>query len=284
MISLSYKLFAPVIAILPTKLAMKLLYFRRFYALPNLDNPVTFNEKLQYRKIYNKNPLFTVVADKLESKEYIKNKKLDIYIPKVIWQGSSLDTLDFSILPSRYVYKANHASRTNEFILDNKHLSKSQMNDLQMQWFSHDQSSTLGEWAYKDIDKKVFIEEYLDFNNTVPDDYKFFVYHGKVKFIQLDSGRFNDHKRNMFDEKWNDLNIDYSYKRIIPSPSKPKFINKMIECAEIIGQDFDFIRVDFYYYNEMVTFGELTVYPGAGFEKFPSHKWDIEFGKYWNLK
>ena len=284
MISLSYKIFSPIVSLLPTKLAIYLLYFRRFKKIPNIESPVTFNEKLQRRKLYDRNPLLTIVADKLESKIYIENKKLDIYIPKVIWQGDNLETLDIETLPLKYVYKANHASRTNAFIVNGEHYSKQKMETLRKEWFGHDQSSTLGEWAYKDIKKRVFIEEYLDFNNTVPDDYKFFVYHGKVKFIQLDSGRFNEHKRNMFDENWNDLNIDFSYKRLIPFPKKPIFIDSMIKSAEVIGKDFDFIRVDFYFYNNSVTFGEITVYPGAGFEKFPSDKWDVEFGKYWNIK
>jgi hypothetical protein len=94
-------------------------------------------------------------------------------------------------------------------------------------------------------------------------------------------GRFKKHQRNMFDEHWNDLNIDYSYERMIPSPSKPIFIDKMIDISEKIGKDFDFIRVDLYFYKDQITFGELTVYPGAGYEIFPEEKWDIEFGKYW---
>jgi hypothetical protein len=283
MVSFSYKLFAPLIALLPTRIAIVILYFRRFFTFPNIDKPMTFNEKLQHRKLYDRNPLLTVVADKLAAKEYIKSKNLDIYIPKVIWQGDNLENLNISKLPLSYVYKANHASKTNAFITNGKHYTKEKMDSLRKQWFLHDQNSVLGEWAYKDIVKKVFIEEFLDFNGTVPDDYKFFVYHGKVKFIQVDYGRFDDHKRNMFDEKWNDLNIDYSYERLIPTPKKPEFIDKMIELAEIIGNDFDFIRVDFYYYKSRVTFGEITVYPGAGFEKFPSKEWDIEFGKYWNI-
>jgi hypothetical protein len=281
MVSFSYKLFAPLIALLPIRIAIAILYFRRFKTFPNIKKPITFNEKLQYRKLYDRNPLLTVVADKLASKEYIKSKKLDIYIPKVIWQGYNLENINISKLPLAYVYKANHASRTNAFITNGEHYTKEKMDSLRKQWFSHDQSSVLGEWAYRDILKEVFIEEYLDFQGTVPDDYKFFVYHGKVKFIQLDSGRFNEHKRNMFDENWNDLNIDFSHERLIPTPKKPEFMDKMIKLAEIIGNDFDFIRVDFYYYKNMVTFGEITVYPGAGFEKFPTKEWDIEFGKHW---
>lgn len=284
MTSVAYRLFSPIVSRLPVKLSIFILFFRRFHYLPDLKKPKSFNEKLQWRKLHDRNSLLTVIADKLASKQYVENKKLDIYIPKVLWEGENLNDLDFSKLPSRYVFKANHASRTNEFILNGQHLSIDTMEELRKKWFAHDQSITLGEWAYKDIKRKVFIEEYMDFNETVPDDYKFFVYHGKVQFIQLDTGRFQEHRRNMYDTNWNDLNIDYSYNRVIPSPIKPKFLGKMIEHAEELGKDFDFIRVDLYFYKEMITFGEFTVYPGAGYEKFPSQELDIEFGKNWYIQ
>jgi len=281
MISIWYKIFSPLVRYLPQKLSIYILYFRRFKKLPNIKEPKSFNEKIQRRKLFDRNKLLIIAADKLESKEYIRNKALDIYIPKVLWQGTNIDSLNISKLPKDYVFKANHASRTNLFIQNSNHYGKKFLKDITKKWFNHDQSKVLGEWAYKDIIRKVFVEEFLYFEESVPDDYKFFVYNGKVKFIQLDTGRFDIHKRNMFNEKWEDLNIDYSYKRDIPSPSKPIFIDKMIEIAEEIGKEFDFVRVDLYFYNERITFGELTIYPGAGYEKFPTQEIDIKFGKYW---
>jgi hypothetical protein len=281
MTSTSYKIFSPLIKFFPLKFSINILYLRRFRKFPDLKNPKSFNEKLQYRKLFDRNNLLTIAADKLKSKDYVKNKNLEIYIPKVLWEGDNIEQLNLNTLPSDYVFKANHASRTNLFIQNNAHYDKEYLKKTVISWFKHDQSKVLGEWAYKNINKKVFIEEFLNFENSVPDDYKFFVYHGKVKFIQLDMGRFKKHQRNMFDEHWNDLNIDYSYERMIPSPSKPIFIDKMIDISEKIGKDFDFIRVDLYFYKDQITFGELTVYPGAGYEIFPEEKWDIEFGKYW---
>ncbi|WP_280639057.1 ATP-grasp fold amidoligase family protein, partial [Shewanella schlegeliana] len=145
----------------------------------------------------------------------------------------------------------------------------------------HDQSGSHGEWAYKNIPRRVFIEEFLDFEGQAPDDYKFFVFHGKVKYVQLDSDRFSDHCRNIFDSDWNDLNINFSHPQKTPSPNRPLFLEDMIEIAESIGKYFDFIRVDLYFYQEKVTFGELTVYPGAGYEKFPDLSYDILFGSHW---
>lgn len=284
--SIQYRLFSKVITFFPLKTRLRLLFFRRFKKLPNFSKPITFNEKLQLKKLINRDPLLTIAADKLASKDYVKSIVPSLYIPKTIWSAESvsdLDFLDITSLPGNYVYKANHTSQTIKIVRDYNHLSLERMKKLASSWLRHDQSGSLGEWAYSDIPRKVFIEEFLDFEGEAPDDYKFFVYNGKVKFIQLDSSRFTDHKRNMFDRNWSDLGFDYSYPRKSPTPERPKFLDEMIENAEKIGKNFDFVRVDFYFYKNQITFGELTIYPGAGFEKFPDQKWDVEFGKHWNI-
>ncbi|OPH51550.1 ATP-grasp fold amidoligase family protein [Vibrio campbellii] len=284
--SIQYRLFSNLVTLIPLKARLKLLYFRRFKRLPNLSEPETFNEKIQLKKLIDRDPLLTISADKLASKEYVQSIVPGLYIPKTIWSGecvSDLNSLNFDSLPENYVYKANHTSQTIEIIRSANHLTLNKMKRLAKQWLEHDQSGSLGEWAYSNIPPKIFIEEFLDFEGEVPDDYKFFVYNGSVKFIQLDSSRFTNHKRNMFDHNWNDLGFDYSYPRKEPAPKRPEFLDEMIKYAEKLGERFDFVRVDFYFYKGKVTFGELTIYPGAGFEKFPSKKWDLEFGKYWDI-
>jgi len=281
--SLQYKLFSKIISVIPLKLRLISLYYRRFGYLPDLKRPSTFNEKLQYKKLHDRNPLLTIAADKLASKLYVKGKVPEIYIPKTLWQGTDINEIQFEKLPNDYVFKANHTSQTIEIIRSGKHLSSSLMKKLTRSWLKHDQSGALGEWAYENIVPQVFVEEFLDFNDTVPDDYKFFVFNGKVKLIQLDTGRFKCHRRNMFNREWEELGFEYNHKRLELIPEKPMFIDKMVEYAEILGKDFDFIRVDFYFYKRMITYGELTVYPGAGFEKFPTKELDLEFGEYWNL-
>ncbi len=286
MASTQYKIFSGVISLIPLKLRMQILFFRRFGKFCDFSNPLSFNEKIQFKKLHNREAILSVVADKIKSKQFVKGIVSDLYIPETIWQAESpddIDHLNFEDLPSNYVFKANHTSQTIEIIKDRKHLTTKKMKSLTSNWLKHDQASALGEWAYQNIPPRVFIEEYLDFNGSEPDDYKFFVYHGKVHFIQLDSDRFNNHKRNMFDKNWIDLGFDYSCERKNPHPVKPVFLGLMINVAEKIGGNFDFIRVDLYWYNNMVTFGELTIYPGAGFEKFPEQKWDNLFGTPWNL-
>ena len=280
--SISYNLFSGIVGLLPSDIAVRLLFFRRFGYLPNIKRPRTFNEKIQRRKLYDRSPLLSILADKLESKKYVQSMLGgDVYVPKTLWSGSSVEDLDIGSLPSRFVFKANHASRTNYFFNENDIPTLEKMRDLCASWFKHDQASVLGEWAYSAIEKKVFCEEFMNFDGKVPDDYKFFVYHGKVRFIQLDTGRFTSHKRDMFDRNWNSLGFDYSHPRNNPQPPKPHYLENMISVAEKIASQVDFARVDLYYFRNSVTYGETTIYPGAGFEKFPNYSLDELFGRYW---
>lgn len=284
MASIQYKVFSGIISYIPLKLRMQILFIRRFKQFCNFSKPSTFNEKLQLKKVHDRGSVLPIAADKIESKAFVKSIVPELYIPETIWQAATVaafDELNFDELPNDYVFKANHTSQTIEIIKNGNHLSVKKMKTLAHSWLKHDQASALGEWAYQNITPKVFIEEFLDFNGAEPDDYKFFVYHGKVHFIQLDSDRFTNHKRNMFDRNWSDLGFDFSYERKKPTPEKPLFLDSMVEIAEKIGEHFDFIRVDLYWYNDMVTFGELTIYPGAGFERFPTRDWDRKFGEPW---
>lgn len=283
MVSWQYKFFSKWFSKLPIKLKLKILFFRRFRCLPNLKAPTTFNEKLNWRKLHDHDPLLTVAADKIASKSFVSNICPEIEVPQTLWEGDSFDDFPLGKLPEKYVVKANHGSRMNLFFDELNKPDLKALKALHPSWIKHDQFSTLGEWGYKNIVKKVFVEEFLDFSGTVPDDYKFFVYHGKVKFIQLDTGRFKKHYRNMYTENWDDLNINFSHDRKTPSPEKPELFNTMRQAAEKIGQYFTFIRIDFYQLNNKVYFGELTVYPGAGYEVFPTGEVDKMFGQPWDI-
>lgn len=288
MVSWQYRWFSSLVALLPARLKVKLLYFRRFKQRPNLRSPSTFNEKVNWRKLNEFEPLFTIAADKIASKDWVTQLCPNILVPDTLWQGTSFkkleDWLDENELPQQFVVKSNHGSRMNLFYQQGQsQLDFTELEKIRRRWFKHDQYSTLGEWGYKNIEKRVFVEAFLDFKGTVPDDYKFFVYHGKVHFIQLDTGRFNGHHRNIFDRNWNDLNIDFSHPSKVPSPTRPECFTEMVEAAEKIGRYFSFVRVDFYQLDGRVYFGELTLYPGAGYEVFPTSDIDLLFGQPWNI-
>ena len=163
MASWQYKVFSRFIAILPLKVKLHVLFFRRFKRILNLKTSKTFNEKIQKKKVFDRNPQLTLLADKIESKKYVKRLVPDVYIPETIWSGTDVKELNFKDLPQEYVFKANHTSQTLKIIRDGQHLELNEMKRLTRNWLMHDQSASMGEWAYKNIKRKVFIEEFFGF-------------------------------------------------------------------------------------------------------------------------
>lgn len=253
-----------------------------------LNPPVTFNEKVQYRKLFDRDDSFPIYVDKVEVKKYLESKiDSGLYIPKTLFVADRVEellSLDFNKLPFDYVIKANHTSQTMIIVRNGQHPSYQTLMDVCSKWLKEDQFTTLGEWAYSKVPRKIFIEEFLDFEGSSPTDYKFFVYNGKVHFIQVDIGRFTCHRRNMYDRDWNLLGFEYSHKQTSSNLEPPIYIGQLIKMAERIGRNLDFARVDLYYYNDQVTFSEITLYPGAGFERFPSTHSDEMFGKPWKIE
>jgi len=279
--SLSYKLFAPIFKLIPLKAKLRILYLRRFGRLLNLNSPKSFNEKLQLYKIKHNDSLMTICTDKVLVKDYLKTLDIDISFPKTLFKffnESEIHRFDFNKLPDNYVLKANHTSQTILFSNKEKKLNKTDFLKAFRSWIKKDQYASLGEWSYKDIERCIFVEEFLDFKGKPPNDYKVFCFNGDPKYVQVDYDRFDKHKRNLYTNKWEFLNFEYSHPNLMPIEKKPKFLKEMLEISKIISTKFPFVRIDFYYYENKLMVGEMTFYPGGGFEKFPNYDLDIKFG------
>lgn len=266
---------------LPDKAYLQLKYFYIFKKTLNLRNPKTFNEKIQWLKLYNRNELYCIMVDKFRVKEYISDKLGADYIAKTYGIYDSFEEIDFDSLPDSFVIKTTHDSGgivicKNKQSLDLGKAREKISNSLKTDFF------ILGrEWPYKHVKHRIIVEEYLtDESGVELKDYKLFCFNGKVKFIQLDYDRFTDHHRNMYDAKWNRLPLTYTYP---PDETKefdrPKRLDEMISCAEIISNDIPFVRCDFYCLPEKVIFGEMTFFPESGFGKFSPKEYDYEFGQ-----
>jgi len=282
--SIQYRIFAKFFRFLPERIAINILYFRRFGNFPNIESPRTFNEKLQWRKLYDRDPGFVCLVDKLAVKDWVRERGTrDLRVPKVFWVGNELEQSDIARLPDAWVLKASHGSGTNYIKLPGEPVDIGKLNTLGKAWLKHDQSSVMVEWAYSKVTKKLFIEEYIDVGEVVPRDYKFFVFSGAVKCIQLDIGRFGGHTRNLFNKSWKDYGFRYTHDRMVPSPDAPKNLNKMVDIVEQMAAGFDFLRVDLYSDGVNIWFGEITLYPGAGYEPFDAIEVDRMFGDWWSL-
>lgn len=241
----------------------------------NLKNPKTFNEKLQWLKLYDRNPEYTIMVDKYKVRGYISEKIGEEYLIPLLGVWDNPNDINFDLLPNQFVLKCNHNSgrvyickdkESFEIIKVKKELKK----DLKIDYYLSGR-----EWPYKNVLRKIMCEEYLG-NNL--NDYKFFCFNGKVEYILVCSDRFDSIKETFFDRNWNlapfrrpNIEIDNKIK-------KPINFEKMIELSELLSKDIPFLRVDFYEVNNKIYFGELTFYPASGFSSFEPNEWDYKLG------
>lgn len=272
--------------ILPDQLYIKLEYKKHLGYFPNLKNPKTFNEKLQWIKLHDRNPLYTKMVDKFESKKYVANIIGDEYIIPTLGVWESFDEIDFDKLPDKFVLKCTHDSAgilivTDKEKLDKKKAKKKFDNCLKRNFYYSGR-----EWPYKNVKPRIIAEQYMEDTQTKElRDYKFFCFGGVVKCFKVDFDRFVQHRANYYDE--NGQLIDYgevvcppNFKKRIHLPSN---IMDMKSLAEKLSKETSFLRVDFYCVNGKIYFGELTFFPDSGFGKFINLNQDVEMGRWFHL-
>ena len=245
----------------------------------NLDNPQTFNEKIQWLKLYYRNPLMTKCADKVGVREYIKEKIGEEYLVPIIGIYNSPDEIDFDSLPDKFVMKVNWGSGQNIIVTDKSKLDIKEAKEKLTNWMKRESNHYFSffEWCYKDIEPKIIIEEFLDFDDNLI-DYKIMCYNGKPKNLFTCSERNTDLKVTFFDLNWNKLPFNRKYPNSIESIEKPKFFDEMLKLSEKLAGDFPFVRIDFYCVKDRLYVGEMTFFPGAGHEKFNPVSWDYRLG------
>lgn len=247
----------------------------------NLDNPKTFNEKIQWLKLYYHDPIMTKCADKYLVREYIKEKIGEEYLIPLLGVWDKVDDIDFDSLPNQFVLKVNWGCGQNIIVKDKSKLNIEEAKNKLKNWlnpFSNHYYWSY-EWQYKNIEPKIICEKYLEQIDEQIYDYKFFCFNGIPKYIQVDIDRFSNHKRCIYDTNWNKLEFTNNYPLYNKDIEKPKKLSDMLKISKILSKSFKFIRVDFYIINNMPIFGELTFTHENGFGKFIPIDWDYKFGK-----
>ncbi|MFP4403769.1 MAG: ATP-grasp fold amidoligase family protein [Candidatus Woesearchaeota archaeon] len=275
------------LSFIPDKFYLKLIYFFKFKKYLNLNKPKSFNEKLQYLKLKQKDKKFSKLSDKYKVKEYVKEKIGENILIKSLWVGKNPTKIPFKKLPKKFIIKINDSSGQNIIVKDKNKINKQDIIKKLNKWMTQKYWKRSRELNYKDIDKKIIVEEFLeDKKTTIPKDYKFFIFNGKAKYIQIDIDRFTKHKRCIYDIKWKKQNFGLEYEFFREEVKKPNNLKKMIQYAEKLANNLPFVRVDFYEVNQKIYFGEITFYPGGGIEKFfPNHdELDLKFGEKIKLK
>ncbi len=252
---------------------------------PNLTNPSTFSEKLQWLKLNYQNPLQTICADKFLVRDYLTNKGYESILSKVILVAERVEDLNINTLPEKFVIKATHGSGWNLICTDKKKVNWFWWRKIMNIWLHNNIFWPGREWPYKNMKPRLIVEEFMTDKSGLLMDYKFFCFNGKAKFIQANKGRDTpNHAQNFYDLEWKILPFGKDLK---PRPDitidAPSCMQQMIEIAEDLAREFPFVRVDFYEVNGKVIFGELTFYPKSGLPDFTPPEYDEILGSYFEL-
>ncbi|GFZ79957.1 glycosyl transferase [Compostibacillus humi] len=266
-------------------LSSKQVINRRFISKnnrkPNLQNPSTFNEKLQWLKLNWYSPNAVKCADKYEVRNYVKEKIGDQYLNELYGVYNSVDEINIDQLPKAFVLKATHGSGS---ILICKDKNKEDWNKnfkMMRKWLKRNIYWYTREWVYKDIQPRIICEKYLEEIDTKElTDYKLYCFNGKPTYCQVIKGRNSKKTIDFFDTNWNHMGFNGlqrapHYPQEIPKPEK---YEKMLKLAKKLSEDFPFVRVDLYYVNQKIYFGELTFFPMSGFGAFNPIEWDKKMG------
>lgn len=265
---------------------LRLTYRLRFRKSLNLKNPQTFNEKMQWLKLYDRNPHYTALVDKVKVKEYIASIIGEEYVIKTLGVWDDFEQIDFNKLPNQFVLKCNHDSGSVVICKDKDTFNMVKARKKIMTGLRKDAFFWGREWPYKNVERKIIAEEYMiDKNHEELLDYKFMCFHGKVKCLFVCTERYTQDglKVTFFDTNWNVMPFERYYPKSDTNISQPLNYHKMIELAEKLSKNIPFLRVDFYEINGQIYFGELTFYPGSGWEPFTPEEWDMKLGQWIDL-
>lgn len=267
----------------------------------DLENPVTFNEKLQWLKLHDRKPEYTMMVDKYKVREYIADKLGEEYLIPLLGVWDDPDEIDFDALPNQFVLKCNHNSGLGMCICkDKSNLDIEKVKEELRKGLKQDYYLTGREWSYKDVPRKIICEKYMidhssqkildneedkSGKNDGLNDYKFMCFNGKVLCSFVCSDRFSDDglKVTFFDKDWNVLPFERHYPKSRKPIPKPFNYKKMIEFSERLAEGIPFVRIDFYEIDHKLYFGEITFFPGSGFEEFTPESADEELGSWIKL-
>jgi len=264
----------------------------------NLDNPKSFNEKVVCKKLFDRNPLLPITADKYRVRNYIRDKigwEAEYHLISLLFVTDNSENIPFGNLPEQYIVKPNNGAGRwiiveedngrKKYTVDRKgifyDLTQAETIKYCKGWFKTVHGAEWYEWCYGEINPLIIIEELLYDNGNIPFSYKFCMFDGKCKMIYVLNR--NDITINIYNGDFNMLNVKRKGHPLGEQKEKPKEFNKMIEFAEKLSKGFDFIRVDYYLVGDYFYFGELTHYPGSGHGVFEPQSYDWELGKYWKL-
>ena len=261
--------------------ALKQWYQNETGNILNLSNPQTYNEKLQWLKLYDRDSRKTLLADKVLVREWIKNIIGKKYLVPVFGVYRNSKDIDFNKLPDRFVLKGNHGSGMNAIVKDKRSTDLEAIRREANTWLHTNFAFSYGyELQYNDIPRRIIVEEYMENEDGDMPDYKFWCFDGKVRFIQLVTGRASSTRTGLFDTTWALLPFSTGNHPMFEHDIEPPAaLSEMIEISEKLAENFVHVRVDLYINgNEEIKFGEMTFTPLSGIINWDPPEADLYVG------
>ena len=263
------------------KLELQLMfYLKQGYKL-RLDNPRTYNEKINWQKLYYHDPRFPVCSDKFLVRRFVEERGCGHILNTLLWEGFDPSDIPFDSLPEKFVIKVTHGSGFNILCRDKSALNREETVKKLRKWLKTKYIRCYGESWYGKEEPRVIVESFLESGSEKPlFDYKFFCYDGKPKYVYVDTWKDGAHHINMYD-------VDFTLRRDVsmgyPTDMSddirmPACYEEMLKIAETLSAGFPHVRVDLYSVKERPVFGEMTFSKGAGFDKILPYSFDEEMG------
>lgn len=268
---------------LPVPLVRQAFHVTMLHKPGNFRRPRTFNEKVNWRILNDRRDRIAAACDKMRMKDMARAAYPwpKLRIPQTYWSGADLrDAPDLAALPP-WVLKPNHSSGHAVFGPDPQ-TDVAALLKRTRDWWQRTPLE-LGEWGYGQARPLLLLEERIPTpDGAPPADYKFFVFDGKVQFVQVNRGRFGAQTATFLDADWNRVPVRWRIRPVADEPRPPE-LEMMLEIAGVLGTGWDFVRVDLYAVDGVVWFGEYTPYPGGGLLRYRPRRFDVESGQYWQL-
>lgn len=262
---------------------LKLMYFAHMGKWLDFKDPKTFNEKIQWLKLYDRNPEYTKMVDKYEAKKYVASVIGEEYIIPTLGVWDCFEDIDFDSLPEKFVLKCTHDSGGVVIVRDKKKLDKEAARKKINYCLRRNYFWSTREWPYKNVKPRIIAEQYvMNEEDGELKDYKLMCFSGRVRcsFVCTNRNAKEGLCVNFYDTDWKPMPFERHYPRNPIETPKPNRYEKMVEFAEQLSHTIPFVRVDFYQNGEHLLFGELTFYPGSGLEEFTPVEWDYTLGSW----
>ncbi len=281
-----YDLYKKYPDFLTDEMYLQVIYQNIFHKPLNLKKPQTFNEKIQWLKLYDRNPEYIQMVDKALVKDYVAKIIGTEYIIPTLKIYQDVNDIRLDSLPNQFVLKCTHDSGSTIICRDKKNFNLNTAKKNLNLFLNRNYYKVWREWPYKNIKPKILAEEFLhDENEKEILDYKFMCFNGEVRcsFVCLNRRRKEGLNVDFYDRDWNKMPFERHYSNSNKYLKKPISYETMIQIAEKLSKSISFLRVDFYEIKRKLYLGELTLYPGSGFEEFTPEEWDYILGSWLKL-